>query len=658
MKNIGKILLLSFMTISMVAGCDLSDLKNLIKDSSDSSQNDNSDSSSDDANGYEGDKGDSSSANGGGNAGSDSSTNGGGSNNNNQAWSEAAANLMKEHLYGVVLPYTGSSASVVDYDAEYDMITITGGDVTLAGYQAALIADDYGLVGEDEESGAFAVEKAVATNEGQRFVYVYAEIDDEDGFSAQAFDPYYYSWPADQLEAFFEDWEATPFDVPTIDAENAYFLFEENEYNIWYYVLEMEDYISASLVAYDCSQSDFTTYYAKLETAGWEIKSTTEEGETYYSCVLNIENVGVARMDLYYAANYEAIALTIYVYMSAPDIIPGVTYESWPAIQIATMLGSSIKDTVPAYTGTNNGFQLLDDYYGMAAVVLVDEGTEAAGAADYVAALPDAGYVLDGVTTIGDDRYVSPNEEIYVSVYPAATPGTITIYFEPVESQGEEGEWPATKIANALENVTDVVPALEGAEYYGVYTNDEKVQIEVDFGDESVVSSKLSEYQTTLTTAGYTNAGADTYGDLHFTSPNNQLDVCAWKGSDIDYDGEIFVDITNKMFVKEEGWPTNKIAKLLANHGATDVLPALAGGDDYSAYETSYGDVQIDIVIDNVPAAIKQYQSILENAGFENIGADTYGDLHFTSPNGQYEVCAWDGGDIGYDGELIIDVLF
>lgn len=658
MKKIGKILLLSFMTIGLVAGCDLSDFKSLINDSSDSSQ-DNTSASSKDEEGGNNNYGDSSSNPGNTDSGSSSGSSSSNKNDNDPSgWKNEYAAIMRAHLYGTLLPYTGDANTVVAYDETYDMVTLVGGNVTLAGYKALLIADNYELLGEDEETGEFAVEKEVNTSDGKRFVYFYAEIDEEDGFSAQAFDPYFYSWPADGIAAFFEDWDATPFTVPTIDVENTYYAFEEDQYNVWYYILEMEDYINASLVAYECSQSDFTTYYNKLDAAGWELEEQTSEGETYYVCTLNIENVGVARMELYYAADYEAISLTIYAYMSAPDIIPGTTYTSWPAIQIATMLGSSVKDTVPEYTGTNNGFQLLDDYYGMAVVVLVDKGTEEAGAAAYVAALPTAGYVLDGKTAIGDDRYVSPNEEIYVSVFPAATPGTITIYFEAAEPEKEEAEWPAAKIADALENATDTVPALEGAEYYGVYANDEKVQIEVDFGDESVISSKLSSYQSTLTTAGFKNVGPDTYGDLHFTSPNNQLDVVAWKGSDIGYDGEIFIDVVNSMFVKEEGWPTNKIAKLLSAHGATDVLPALNGGSDYSAYETSSGNVQIDIVIADVPTAIKNWQSALTTAGFKNVGPDTYGDLHFTSSNNQYDVVAWDGADIGYDGELIIDITF
>ena len=530
MKKLAKILLLGLLTVGMTTGCSLEDiLKNIDSGSNNSeSTSDSGDADSSGNNNYDGDKGSSDSSENSSDSSSSSSSSG---TQTGTTWSDDYAAIMSAHLYGTVLPYTGDADTVVAYDEDYDMVTLIGGNVTLTNYESLLIADNYELVGEDEETGAFAAEKAVSTADGDRFVYVYAEYDYETGdFSAQAFDPYYYSFPSEAIEEFFDNWEATPFSIPTIDVENAHFAFQEDEFNIWYYILDMEDSVNASLIAYNCNQSDFAAYYSKLETACWDIESKTSEGETYYACLLNIENVGVARMELYYSADYNAIALTIYAYMSAPDIIPGTTYTSWPATQIAIMLGGDIEDTVPAYTGANNGFQLLDDYYGMAVVVLVEEGTESAGASAYLKTLTDADYVLNGTTKIGDDRYVSPNEEIYVSVFPAATPGTITIYFEAAEE--DDSVWPTTKLANALgENVTDVVPALDGADYYGLYVDDEKIQIEVDFGDESVISSELSKYQSALLTAGYTEAGADKYGDMHYASPNNQLDLCAWKGS-------------------------------------------------------------------------------------------------------------------------------
>ena len=659
MKNIAKILLLGLLTVGMTTGCDLNkflpdsssqdsagDSSNKDADSSDSGNNYGDSGSPDDGSSSSSNPGGSSSSNPGG---SDSSNGSGTSDSSNSSgntgdpgWTSEQSALMATYLYGEVLPFTGSDDSVVAYDEENDMITITGGEVDIDEYQTALLDSGYELVGEDE--GVYAVEKSVSTSEGNRFVYVYVEDDEDDGFSLQAFDPYFYSWPAEAIAEFFEYWEATSFDIPTIDAPNAYFAFQEDDYNVLYYAFEMEDYINASVYAFNCSESDFTTYYNKLDTVGWDIEEKTSQDETYYVCTLNIENVGSATMELYYSADNEAIALTIYAYMGAPDIIPGTTYESWPAIQIATLLGSDIKDTVPEYTGTNNGFQILDDYWGTAVVVLVDEGTEAAGAAAYVAALPTAGYVLNGKTDIGDDRYVSPNEEIYVSVFPAATPGTITIYFEAAEPEQGSATWPTSKVASAVSNldstITDVVPALEGADSYNVFEGTGgNVQVQAVYSSSSAAQAAKASYDATLKTANFTEGGKDEYGDMNYNSPNEQFYINLWYSSSSGY--KVIIDVYPGKFEPAEPtteWPADEIAAFMENNGYTDALPAfpefnnvLVEDDDYELY------IMLDV--DNPEDGVDEYADILEEAGFIfDSYDDSDGSPYYWSPNEQYLV--------------------
>ena len=54
------------------------------------------------------------------------------------------------------------------------------------------------------------------------------------------------------------------------------------------------------------------------------------------------------------------------------------------------------------------------------------------------------------------------------------------------------------------------------------------------------VDDAIALYQADLLAANYTDAGADSYGDLHFASPNGELDLCAWSY----YGIAIKVDIT------------------------------------------------------------------------------------------------------------------
>ena len=54
------------------------------------------------------------------------------------------------------------------------------------------------------------------------------------------------------------------------------------------------------------------------------------------------------------------------------------------------------------------------------------------------------------------------------------------------------------------------------------------------------VDDAIALYQADLLAANYTDAGEDSYGDKHFASPNEELDICAWNY----YDIAIRVDVT------------------------------------------------------------------------------------------------------------------
>ena len=91
-----------------------------------------------------------------------------------KAWTEAEANIMKAHLYGEVLPYTGSEESVVSYDNEEDLVLIKGGDASngkLGKYQDALNTAGYVRVGVNP-----VFEKAVNTAAGKRYIRVTTQV--------------------------------------------------------------------------------------------------------------------------------------------------------------------------------------------------------------------------------------------------------------------------------------------------------------------------------------------------------------------------------------------------------------------------------------------------------------------------------------------------
>lgn len=641
MKKIAKILLLSLAVVGMTA-CDLNSLVNSLNssmgDTSDSSSDNKADSSD------SGNYGDDNSSNGG-----DDSSNGGdssssssssSSNDDTPTWSDEYAAIMSAHLYGTVLPYTGDENTVVEYDEEYDMVTLTGGDVDLLDYETALLAQSYDVVGEADDGSAFAVEKAVSTSSGDRFVYVYVEFDEEDGFYAEAYDPYIYSFPSDALAAFFDDYEATPFDVPAIDGAD-YYQFYEDDYNFLYLMFEMEDYINATLAGFGCTANDFTAYLGTLTAAGWEYEAQEYEGSTYYECELETD-AGVAHMDAMYSSEFEAIGLTIYAYMTAADIDPDTTYETWPASIVAQLLGSEVTDVLPPYAGDNNGFQILNDSYGTAVLVLVEDGTETAARDAYKETLKAAGFSENGVDGFGDQIFLSPNEQFEVTPY-FGTTGSMTIAFEAVKPAVA---WPTESVASAVgalaTGITDVVPASEGAEDYYLYTADPtKVQIQCTYS--TGLDAALAAYKATLATAGWTSAGESASGSPYYNSPNEQLNVNPWKYTSDGY-SLLIIDVYPGKFVPTSaGWPSAKIAEFIGSEELANQIPAYDQSRVYEVEESEYADFIIFTASTDKAADVAAYTEILKAAGFTENGKDRYGDQHYLSPNGRVDLNPTDG---------------
>ena len=660
MKKLAKILLLSIATISL-ASCSVSDIVGSLSSNPTSTSADSSDNGSEDSNKNADNYGDSSNNESSDNSGSSDASSSSSNNNNNEKvnWTEAEAAIMSGHLYGEILPYTGSEDSVVAYDEEYDMVTVIGGDVDLDDYQAALTTAGYELLGEEE--GYYAVQKSVTTDDGSRFVYVYVEEDEEDGFSLQAFDPYYYSFPSEAIAQFFADWEAEPFSIPEINKEGAYFSFQEDDGNIFYVLFGAEDYVNANLMVFGFSEADYALYVGQLETAGWDIEEKTEDGETYYTAKLEVEDKGIANIQFYYSSEYEGMYITIFAYMSQGDINPGTVYETWPASNISAILGSDITDAVPAYTGENNGFQILDDGYGTAVIVLVEDDTEEAAVEAYINTLTNtANYVQDGTDYWGDPIYVSPNGQINVTVY-YATEGSFTITFARADAGSQtDAEWPATEVASAIAGmglgITDVLPALDGAEDYYVYDGT-SVQVQAYYSSTTAMYAAADAYVGVLKTAGWTEGGEDSFGDMNYNSPNNQVYACVWTSTQYASSGiyKVIIDVKYGTFVPatvSNTWPAGEIAEFMLASNFADPLPAYNDGTSYTV-EVDDDTMYISVVVADPDAAVEAYNALLEGANFDFLWEDEDdGSSYYYSPNEEYIVNPY----VSQSGNMVIMV--
>lgn len=357
------------------------------------------------------------------------------------------------------------------------------------------------------------------------------------------------------------------------------------------------------------------------------------------------------------AANWTEQEAGVYKFISpAQDILVSLSWNSsygleisleaytvpaavWPADDIAALLGNEITDTVPAFTGENSGFTVLDDEYGTAVMVNVTSGTEEAAITAYQAVLTGAGYTELVADSSGDMQYVSPNNQILVCAY-MGTSGSITILFAPAPYLA----WPAVDVATLLGAATDVLPAANGAIYYEIAEGTTYFSIYAYFAAATDAQTALTTYQAALLTAKFTEAGEDSSGDMHYTSENSQFEVCPYvSGARL----IIYVELP-----KPTEWPAAGIAAFLAEQGFTDPIPAATGGLSYDYY-LSWGDPQIAVEYadaDAAAAACTAYQAALVTAGFVEDG-DYYGDPKYDSPNQQFEICPWVSG-----AYLVIDI--
>ena len=437
-----------------------------------------------------------------------------------ETWTEEYANLMASHLYGYVLPYTGSKLSVVCYSDEYNTLYIEGGDASndaLAAYAAKMEAKGFTKI----STNTYTYTKVVDTEDGERNLKVFFGKNEDGVFYLEAYDPYYYSFPVSyatslatqfgstqivpSFEADYYELETNPqaiycyttsqtaetdytkalndagwditggvdqntgyltaiapdkaymvyykyetqykdldivfmpinfwnedvikafylnyanyndFDVPSLDVAGANYLFQEAPTNEWAFEEGHYEFIYANMYVIGAKTSDLTIYSGVLKTAGWDVV----EGDSNYVAKLTIAEIGIIRIEFSYKSDANAVAITFY------GLIEPIPDANWPSEWIASKLGEDVTDTIPQYLGPNNGFSILDDYFGTAIVVNVTKGTENDCIAAYCNTLERSHYVLHGYDVLNCPIYYSPKGQISLNIY-MGTSGSFTIEF-------------------------------------------------------------------------------------------------------------------------------------------------------------------------------------------------------------------------------------
>ncbi len=364
------------------------------------------------------------------------------------------------------------------------------------------------------------------------------------------------------------------------------------------------------------------SYAAILKEAGW---TETEDGS--YIFISPAQDIQITLVFTSYGLE---IRVAAYIPPAA----------EWPAEDAAKLLPEGGQDSLPPYEGANS-YQYYNDNYGAGITCFVGEGNEDDAIAAYAATLVAANFTLDS-----DGYYRSEHGEFKVELW-KGTDGAFNIEVTII------AYWPSADVAELMAVLNpdglDSLPALEGADQYASSGSDEKVRVQALYSTSSLASAAQSAYGALLEQAGFTYAGNDEYGDPYYNSEHGEFNVNPWVSSKT-----LIIDVYPGSFTPPAvGFPADDINAALKTiePSLTDAMPAYTTDLIYT-FDAGTTGVQIMAMPTNVDTEIGLFCANLLANQFTEAGADSYGDMHYSSPNGELDVCAWNYGDT----YIIVDV--
>ena len=551
-----------------------------------------------------------------------------------------------EDPYNALYEYYG----ILEYINYYLYVFGTNAD-EFGAYLTALEGASWMLEEKEDEDGVYYAGTFAIDEESE--VSLIAYYSEENEAAVLNFYPYvegpeqpvevdadYDVWPTADLDtlmaAIFP--EATD-KLPELPNAAGYDLYSSEEKGV------------VEVVAYGTTSGEakglVSSYLDILEDAGWTFSYNDSWGDPVYA-----SPNGQIQVNVYTDENAAVLDVTAYV---AP-------VTEWPAEDIAAAIASVLgaTETLPALVGEGLKFDISTGSKAVQIKVAADNPEELKDS--YLDVLEDAGWTFLGNDSYGDPNYLSPNEQLNVNVW-VNSAGTalyldVTAYVAPVT------EWPAEEIAAGLQSVfpgtTDTLPALDGANNYELSSSSYGYTIKAYFSSEELEDAK-DAYIDVLEDAGWTFSHNDSWGDPYYISPNGQLEVNVWVST---YSNCVYLSV----YAYEEPTPVEYDYETLAecaaylegeyNAGGQDTILTtldctvegvnLYEGDDgiqVQAYVSDYEDLQ-DVV--------DAYGEALLAAGFTAGTPDEYGDITYTSPNGEFTLAPWQY-DSYYEGIFFID---
>ena len=432
-------------------------------------------------------------------------------------------------------------------------------------------------------------------------------------------------WNDKPINNFYSTYTDYSVNIPLLNVEGAHYLFVESEINEAAYESGNIELVHSFYFIYGAKKADLTRYVEILQGFNWEVTGSNN----LYKALFEREDKGLVRIEVEYSSTYGAVIITFYAKLE-PFPVAG-----WPYDGIAEILTEDVTDVLPAYEGENQGFNLMNDYFGSYVQVLVSKGAEQDAIAAYQATLEANGYRKNGEYIGSDPVYVSPNGQIWVNVY-YGTSGSFSIDFKMMPNI-----WPGASIAQALKdlfgNITEKVPAYNNAEEYNLDKGEGVLYIEITLQDGASLDSALAEYVNILKANEFTETGEDGDGDMHYGSKLGQLDICPY------ISGGMLILYVTSLMTPEVGWPTSTINGYMSSMSFTDPLPAYEGSYTNITAEVAQYVLTIVITLPEDSDAEGEYDGyrylLKASYGFSLSEELPFGfGFEYLSPNSQYTV--------------------
>lgn len=238
--------------------------------------------------------------------------------------------------------------------------------------------------------------------------------------SEEDFDQEYNEWPLEAIKAMFDRYGYAGYEVPKLEVANAIYTVTEDPLN--------------------------KTQLFGNERAIVELWPVSENKFNEYINIFKNSNHGVYH-DIFgsYQAIYDTEESSVTLSISYANQAVKITYplrqndeliRSWPSRTIANVVSAyHSTETVPAYTGSNRGFEIVNVSSGFRLDINCVSGREDSVADAYKQTLKDAGWtesIQDGIVIL-----ISPHNEIKISCVtePVWYPGRVQITLQPLNSE-------------------------------------------------------------------------------------------------------------------------------------------------------------------------------------------------------------------------------